>query len=394
MLSAPFGRGTRNARTREYTFASDSGKLPWDLMARVLFVVNADWFFLSHRLPLAIAARNAGAEVTVVAGDTGKSQAIRDHGLGFIDLPISRSGTNPLSNARTLGFLLRLYRRLRPDLVHHVTVKPIIYGSIAARVVGQIAVVNAISGLAYTFTSDRLHARMLRPLVTLLYRFALRDRDSRVVRPEQAVLIRGSGVDCSTFAPTPEPDGAPIVMFPARLLREKGIAEFVEAADQLLRSGHQARFVLVGDFDPINPGSIDPAQLEAWTRQGLVESWGHRSDMASVLAGATIVVLPAYREGLPKVLLEAAASARAIVATDVPGCREIVRSGINGLLVPARDSRALADAIATLLQSRELRQEFGRAGRAIAVKEFAEEIVVDKTLALYRVLLRNRWPDK
>jgi len=270
--------------------------------------------------------------------------------------------------------------------------------------------VNAFSGLAYTFSSERLHARVLRPLVTVLYRFALRDRDSRaifqnpddrdyliklgIVRPEQAVLIRGSGVDCSTFAPTPEPDGVPIVMLPARLLREKGVAEFVHAAGQLRGSGHQARFVLVGDVDPANPGSIDPAELEAWTRKGLVESWGHHSDMASVLARANIVVLPAYREGLPKVLLEAAACARAIVTTDVPGCREIVRSGVNGLLVPARDSQALADAIATLLQSRVLRQEFGRAGRAIAVKEFAEEIVVEETLTLYRALLRSRWSDK
>ncbi len=380
------------------------------VVTRVLFVVNADWFFLSHRLPLAIAARNAGVEVVVVAGDTGKSAAIRDQGLEFVSLPISRSSTNPLTDARTLIFLFSLYRQLRPDLVHHVTVKPIIYGSLAARAVGGIAVVNAISGLAYTFSSDSLHARTVRPLVTVLYRLALRfthsrtifqnpdDRDELirlgVVRPQQAVLIRGSGVNCSTFAPTAEPDGVPVVMLPARMIREKGVEEFVRAAGLLLGSGHGARFVLVGDSDPANPGSIDPLQLEAWTREGLVECWGHQSDMAAVLARANIVVLPAYREGLPKVLLEAAACARAIVTTDVPGCREIVRSAVNGLLVPARDAIALADAIATLLQSRELREQFGRAGRAIAVNEFAEEIVVKNTLALYRALLRDRWPDR
>jgi len=377
---------------------------------RVIFVINSDWFFLSHRLPLAIAARNAGADVTVVAGNTGKAAAIRDQGLEFISLPISRSGTNPFTDAGTLIFLFSLYRRLRPDLVHHVTVKPVIYGSLAARAVGGIAVVNAISGLAYTFSSDRLHARILRRLVTMLYRFALGDKHSRtifqnpddrddlirlrVVRPDQTVLIRGSGVNCSVFKPTSEPDGIPVVMLPARMLREKGVEEFVQAAGLLLGSGHVARFVLVGDADPGNPGSIDRIQLEAWGREGLIESWGHHNDMASVLARANIVVLPAYREGLPKVLLEAAACARAIVTTDVPGCREIVRSGVNGLLVPARDSRALADAIATLLQSRELSEGFGRAGRAIAVTEFAEEIVVQKTLALYRDLLRDKWPNK
>lgn len=377
---------------------------------RVIFVVNADWFFLSHRLPLAIAARNAGAEVMVVAGDTGNSGAIRDQGLEFVSLPISRSSTNPFRDARTLVFLLRLYRRFHPDLVHHVTVKPVIYGSLAARAVGGIAVVNAISGLAYTFSSDRLHARALRPLVTVLYRFAFRykhgcailqnpdDRDDLirlgVLRPDQAVLIRGSGVNCSVFKPTPEPDGIPVVMLPARMLREKGVEEFVQAAGMLLRSGHMARFVLVGDLDPANPGSIDPIQLEAWKREGPVECWGQRTDMANTLARANLVVLPSYREGLPKVLVEAAACGRPIVTTDVPGCREIVRAGINGLLVTPRSAKALAEAIARLLLSPELRREFGRAGRKMAVDEFAEEIVVEKTLTLYRHLLRGGWPKQ
>jgi glycosyltransferase involved in cell wall biosynthesis len=374
---------------------------------RLLFVVNSDWFFLSHRLPLAIAARDAGADVTVVARDTGRAGVIRDQGLTFVNLPISRSGTNPLTDTRTFLFLVSLYRQLRPDLVHHVTVKPIVYGSLAARLVGGMAVINAISGLAYTFTSDRLHARVLRPLVAMLYRVALGDRFSRaifqnpddrddcvrwrIVRPAQTVLIRGSGVDCATFKATPEPDGVPVVMLPARMLVEKGVREFVQAAGVLLASGQRARFVLVGDPDPGNPGSIPAMQLVEWTRQG-IEHWGHHIDMASTLPRANIVVLPAYREGLPKVLLEAAACARAIVTTDVPGCREIVREGVNGFLVPARDSDGLANAIAKLLGSPDLRGQLGRAGRDIAVKEFAVEIVVEKTLALYRALLGDKWP--
>jgi len=373
----------------------------------LLLVVNSDWFFLSHRLPLALAARDAGAEVTIVAGDTGKAREIRDRGLAFVSLPISRSGTNPFTDARTLLFLVGLYRRLRPDLVHHVTVKPIIYGSLAARLVGGMAIVNAVSGLAYTFSSEELHARALRPLVTMLYRLALgdptsrtifqnpNDRDDcvrmRMVQPEQAVLIRGSGVDCDVFRPTPEPEGVPVVMLPARMLWEKGVKEFVEAAAVLGASGHKARFVLVGDSDPGNPGCIPTTQLDAWARQG-IECWGHHTDMASTLARANMVVLPAYREGLPKVLLEAAACGRAIVTTDVPGCREIVREGINGLLVPARDSKSLAAAIARLLRSPDLRERLGRTGREIAVREFAVEIVVEKTLALYRALLGDKWP--
>ncbi len=254
---------------------------------RLLLVVNSDWFFLSHRLPLAVAARRAGVEVIVVAGDTGKSTTIVDQGFQFVRLPLSRASTNPITDARTLLFLSRLYRRLRPDLVHHVTVKPIVYGSLAARLVGGFAVVNAVSGLAYTFSSDRLHAHVLRPLVTALYRLALRDGSSRtifqnpndrddlirmrIVRPEQAVLIRGSGVDCSVFVPSPEPTGVPVVMLPARMLLEKGVKEFVEAARLLAASGCKARFVLVGDADPENPGSISRAQLEEWVGQGSVE---------------------------------------------------------------------------------------------------------------------------
>jgi len=373
---------------------------------RLLFVVNEDWFFLSHRLPLAIGARDAGLDVSIAAGDTGKSKEIVDRGFRFVSLPISRGGANPITDARTLFFLIRLYTRLRPDLVHHVTVKPIVYGSLAARLVRGVAVVNAVSGLAYTFSSDKLHARVLRPLVTALYRLALSDRRSRiifqnpndrddlvrmkVVRPEQAVLIRGSGVECSVFAPSPEPAGKPVVMLPARMLLEKGVREFVEAARLLLTSGSKGRFVLVGDSDPANPGSIGRPQLEAWVRQGLVEWWGHRTDMPRVLSCASIVVLPAYREGLPKSLLEAAACGRPIVTTDVPGCREVVRSGINGLLVPARDARALAQAIEMLIQRPDLRKQYGRAGREIAVSEFAEEIVVKNTLALYGDLLGDQ----
>jgi glycosyltransferase involved in cell wall biosynthesis len=370
----------------------------------LLFVVNVDWFFLSHRLPLARAARDAGFEVVIAAADSGKSGEILREGLGFVPLPFSRRGMAITEELRVLFLLLRLYRRLRPALIHHVTVKPVLYGSLAARAMGDTAVVNAISGLGYTFIADE-RARVVRAVTKALYKVALRRArtrnifqnpndletfvDMRLVRPDQTALVRGSGVDCSLFCPTPEPEGVPVVVLPSRMLWDKGVREYVGAARRVLEAGERVRFVLVGDSDPDNPTAIPVRQLRAWAREGVVEWWGHRTDIAQVFSNVNLVVLPSYREGLPKVLLEAAASARATVAADVPGCREIVRHGVNGLLVPPRDDAALARAIRVLLRSPGLRERFGRAGREIAVAEFAEEIVVEQTLNLYRELLKD-----
>jgi glycosyltransferase involved in cell wall biosynthesis len=377
---------------------------------RLLFVVNVDWFFLSHRLPLARAARDAGFEVVVAAADSGKAEAIRREGLGFVPAPISRKSINPFREVCTLVFLMRLYRRLRPDLVHHVTLKPVLYGSVMARLVGRIAVVNAISGLGYTYSSNKL-AGVLRPLVKALYWPALRSPRSRtifqnhyhrdefvrmgLVRLEQAKLIRGSGVNCSRFWAAPEPEGAPIVMLPSRMLWDKGVGEFVVAARSVRATHPRVRFALVGASDKGNPAAVPVSRLKSWVREGVVEWWGHQEDMPAVLSRASVVALPTtHPEGVPKVLLEAAASARPIVATDTPGCREIVHDEVNGLLVPPHDVAALVQAIQTLLRSPELREKLGRAGREIAVAEFAEEIVVEQTMSLYQELLSARWPLK
>jgi glycosyltransferase involved in cell wall biosynthesis len=291
--------------------------------------------------------------------------------------------------------------------VHQVTVKPVLYGSLAARAMGVPAVVNAISGLGYVFTGDE-RGRGLRRVVHGVYAAALRNPRSRtifqnpddrrlfvsnrLVRGEQTVLIRGSGVDCSLFAPTPEPAGTPVVMLPARMLWDKGVGPFVEAARILRTRGARARFVLVGASDAGNPTAVPEAQLRAWAAEGVVEWWGPRDAMHHTLAEASIAVLPSRREGLPKVLLESAACARPMVATDVPGCREVVRPGENGLLVPVDDGPALAEAIGALLDSPELRARYGAAARAMAVAEFAEEVVVGRTMELYRELLGSRWP--
>jgi len=375
---------------------------------RVVIVVNQDWFFLSHRLPLARAVRDAGAEVVIVAGDSGKGEVIRAEGLGFLPLPISRKGLNPAEELHTLWFLRRTYDRLKPDLVHHVTIKPVLYGTIAARIVGGMAVINAVSGLGYPFTSSDPSARAIRPVLKGLYRLALGHPGSRtifqnpedlsdlvkmgIVKRDQAFLIRGSGVDCSRFRLAPEPAGPPIVLLAARMLWDKGVERFVEAARLIRAEDPTPRFVLVGEPDSGNRNAIPISRLDSWSREGVVEWWGHRDDMPLILSRAAVVVLPTtYGEGVPKILLEAAASGRPIVATDVRGCREIARPGVNGILVPPRDTENLAKAIRALLASPELRAQFSRAGRHIALTEFAEEIVVSRTLDVYRELLGQRW---
>lgn len=377
---------------------------------RVLFVAHVDWDFLALRLPVARAAREAGFEVTVAAADTGRAAEIRREGLSFVPAPIARGSVNPLREARTLAFLARLYRRLRPDLVYHLTIKPVLYGSLAARLAARdAAVVDAITGLGYAFSSER-RAGLLRRPVEGLYRLALGGgprvralfenpdhRDlfvrKRLVRPERAVVFPGSGVDCERFRPTPEPEGEPLVVLPSRLLWDKGVGEFVAAA-RLLRAGHPgARFALVGAPDEGSPTTVPASWLRE--REGVVEWWGRREDMPAVISQSSIVVLPTYYpEGIPRALMEAAASARATVATDTPGCREVVRDGVNGLLVPPRDEDALARAIGALLGSPEMRERFGRAGRELAVNELDEKIVVRRTMDLFRELLGPRWPKK
>jgi len=375
---------------------------------RILLVVNVDWFFLSHRLPLAKEALRLGGEIYVIAGDSGRSQAIRNEGLAYWPLPLSRSGTSPISDSRTLWYLIRTYRQLRPDLVHHVSIKPVIYGSLAARFARVGAVVNTISGLGYAFTPAR-RALLLRPVITKLYKLALHYRRSRtifqnaddreefielgLVPSELTTIIRGSGVDCERYAAKEEPEGEPIVMLPARMIWDKGIEEFVSVARRIRSDGRGPRFVLVGAPDPGNPRSLSLEQLQNWESEGCIEWWGHRENMAEVLSRASMVVLPTkYREGIPMVLLEAAACGRPLIASDAPGCREIVRPDANGFLVPQQDPASLERAIRTLLESRDMRQRFGAAGRDLVVKEFAQELVLAKTFSLYNGLLDGRWP--
>ncbi|MFO1321995.1 MAG: glycosyltransferase family 4 protein [Burkholderiales bacterium] len=374
--------------------------------SRLLFVVTEDWYFRSHRLPLAVAAREAGFHVTVATRVTADAERIRAAGIDVVPLHWSRRSTHPLREAAAIRELVRVYREVRPDIVHHVALKPVLYGSLAAWIAGVPAVVNAIAGLGYISASSDLKARLLRPIVRAAFHLLLDRRNARlilqnrddvdlfvgggVVDRSRVTLIRGSGVDPARYAMVPEPEGTPLVVLPARMLRDKGVEEFVVAARRLRQAGVEARFALVGSPDPENPACIPQSQLDAWVREGIVEAWGWRDDMIAVLQQANIVCLPSYREGLPKALIEAAACGRAIVTTDVPGCREIVRDGDNGLLVPVRDGAALAAALARLLTEGSTRRTLGMRGRERVVQEFSLDRVIGETLVLYRSLLRPK----
>lgn len=370
----------------------------------LLFVINAPEFFLSHRLPLAVAARSSGFIVHVATGPGSACEKIAE--LGFVHhlWPISRSGTNLLAELHSFWRLYRLLRKVRPDLVHLVTIKPVIYGGLSARLAGVPAVVAAISGLGSVFISRIRGTFGLRRCVEWLYCHALRHRNLKVifqnpsdravlvgfgaVCDERAELIKGSGVSLSAYPMYPEPSNLPVVVLAARLLKEKGIREYVEAAKILKDRGVAATFWLAGSPDPENVSSVTTEEINQWcSEKTFVKLLGFQTDIASLFAKSNIVVLPSYREGLPKVLVEAAACGRAVVTTDVPGCRDAIEPGVTGLLVPVRSALDLANAIQVLIENPNRRNEMGLAGRALAEKDYAVEKIVQAHLKIYRELL-------
>lgn len=372
---------------------------------KLLFVVNVDWFFLSHRLPIALEAQRQGYVVHIATGLTDKLDELRRHGLTVHVLALDRHGTG-LGNAwMTTLQLWRVLRAVRPDVVHLVTIKPILLGGLLARLVRVPALVVAVSGLGYVFMSHGSAAWVRRSLVSVLYKLALTHRNLKVIfqnaddlrslneivhlPAHQVVTLRGSGVDLAHFAHWPLPAGVPVVVLAARLLADKGVFEFVEAAQLLKAQGCSARFVLVGTVDTGNPTSVKQTELDAWVRDGVVEWWGHRSDMAQVLSAAQIVVLPSYREGLPKVLLEAAACGRPVVTTDVPGCRDAIEPGVTGVLVPVQDALALAQAMNELILDPVRCERMGAAGRALAEQAFDVRQVVVAHLNIYAELIEH-----
>lgn len=367
----------------------------------ILFVVNHAGFFLSHRLPIALAAQKAGYDVTIATPKSKHVPRIESAGLRWVPLQLSRSRLNPFGELRTLLDLRRLYRRERPDVVHHVTSKPVLYGTFMARWTKVPAVVNAISGMGHAYASGA--SPLLRKLVRFFYATALRHPRMSVifqnddhrnefvangwVKANDSLIIRGSGVDTKAFRPHDEKRDVPVVMFASRMLLTKGLGEFIEAARMLRARGVNARFALVGDADPDNPRSATEAQLRAWHDEGVVEYRGRSENMPEAFRGADIIAFPSYyAEGVPKVLIEAAACGLPIVTTDWPGCRDVVEHGVNGLLVPIHDAAAVADAVEKLVNDRALREAYGRAGREKAERLWSLETVIDAHLAVYKEL--------
>ena len=367
----------------------------------VLFLVTEDWYFWSHRLPFARAVRDAGATVLVACRYQDHRLKIETEGFTAIHIPFDRSGLNPIRDYKTYKHILEIYQRHKPDLVHQVAMKPVLYGSIAAGKVDLPAVVNAMAGLGFLFISNSWKMRLLRPVIERLFRKLNNRRHTKLivqngddaelfisrigVEPEQITVIRGSGVDTDRFHPMPERPGTPVAVCVSRMLWDKGIGELVAAARLLKQRGVALTVRLVGPTD-MNPASIPQETLDGWQAEGVVEVLGPSDDIAGVYADAHIAVLPSYREGLPKSLLEGAACARAVIATDVPGCREICRDGETGIRVPLQSVEPLADALQRLAEDKDLRRSLGRGARHAVEEDFAEEIVVGETLALYATM--------
>lgn len=373
-------------------------------MKKIAFVVNNLDFFVSHRMVIGLALINRGFDVHVIAPGTCPVQ-LADKGFKFHSVEMSRKGMNPFAELATIFALKRLFKQIKPDLVHLVTIKPYLYGGVAARLAWVPAVVSAVAGLGTVFIDGSLKAKAIRAVLWFFYHFAFGHKNQHVIfqnsndasllskwmglSANKIVLIRGSGVDLKQCQFIDEPNGIAVVTLVARLLVDKGVCEFVEAARILKSRAVDARMCLVGDVDVGNRTSVTETQLAEWVDAGIIEAWGYRSGINQVYSESNIACLPSYREGLPKSLVEAAACGRAVVTTDVPGCRDAIEPDVTGLLVPIRDAGALADAIEDLIKHPEKRKAMGKAGRALAEREFAIEKVIDAHMQVYDALLNH-----
>jgi glycosyltransferase involved in cell wall biosynthesis len=378
---------------------------------KIFFLYADDTYFWRNRLGLACEVRDQGFEVVLMAPISKYRDEIEKEGIRVIPWNLSRKSVNPFRELRSLLEVIRAYRQERPDVVQHETLKAIIHGGIASRLTGEIGSVNVFCGLGTIFIRTDIKMALIRRILLLILSWVFRgpraqaafqnDADRELLqetygtlRAEQSHVTPGNGVRVEKFTPQPEPQGTPIVLLPTRMLWEKGVGEFVSAAKELKDRGVSVRFVLVGAPDEGNPGCISEEQLRSWDRSGTVEWWGPRSDMPAVYAQSTLVCLPSYYgEGLPNVLAEAGASARAVVTTDVPGCRQAVAHEVNGLLVPVKDAKALSEAIERLLKDPELRRRLAAMGRERAVNEFSHAVIVSQMLGIYGELLKGKWPS-
>lgn len=374
---------------------------------KVIIFANTEWYLYNFRRSFALALQKEGFEVLLISPPGPYGEKLRDLGLRWESLPMDRRSLNPFHELRLFWHLWRLFKREQPDLVHGFTVKCAVYGGLASRLAGVPAWVSAVAGIGYVFTSDDVKARLLRPLVRILLRVALDSdhsrlilqnpddvalfKDTKLVHPSRIRLIRGSGVDCTRFKerdPSVDITHPMRVLLAARLLWDKGVGEYHQAAKLLKEQSRDIEFLLAGDPDPGNPDAIPEQTVRAWEAQGSLRWLGHVDDMPALMGSVDMFVLPTYYgEGLPKSLIEAAVCALPLITTDSPGCREVVTHEVDGLLVKSRDASALAEAIARLNDDPGMARRLGQAARAKALREFDERIVIERTIDVYRELL-------
>lgn len=367
---------------------------------KILLFANTAWYLYNFRLPLAETLRSQGHDVVLMSPEDEHVRELTRAGFRWVEFQFSRKGRNPLREFVTVMELVKFYREEKPDLVHHFTVKCVLYGSLAAKWVGISRIVNSITGLGYLFISEATGSKLMRPFIRFLYRLALRSTrvifqnkddlhqflENGLVDKEMIDIVRGSGVDTQQFLPSPFPEGFPQVLLPARMLWDKGVGEFVDAARIILGEGFQVKFVLAGDTDTENPAGVPVKVLRNWQKEGLIKWLGWQGNMPELYAASNIVCLPSYREGLPKTLIEAASCGRPLIAFDAPGCREVVIHGSTGFLAKYKDASDLANCLKNLLNDPKACQRMGENARKLAVEEFSNERILNETLAVYSKL--------
>ncbi|HEV7393253.1 MAG TPA: glycosyltransferase family 4 protein [Burkholderiales bacterium] len=376
---------------------------------KVLFFANTEWYLYNFRLAFAKFLRDRGFEVVMVSPVGPYGARLVAEGFRWIGLDMDRRSIHPGRELSVLYRLSKIYAAEKPDIVHHFTIKCVVYGSLIAWRLGIRKRVNAVAGMGYVFTSTALRARLLKPFVAALMKLLVRGsharliiqnnddfsafQTARVAPPANIRLIRGSGVDTSRFRPRGQPrSGRTRVLFAARLLRDKGIGEYVEAARILKRENIAVDMLIAGLPDSGNPSSVAPEQIEQWLQEGCITHLGHVDDMPALLSDVDIAVLPSYREGAPRSLIEAAAAGLPIVSTDVPGCREVVEHQVNGLLVPVRQAEPIVEAIRFLHQQPLERVRMGQAGREKMLRQFDQRLVFEATHAVYLELIAQPAP--
>jgi glycosyltransferase involved in cell wall biosynthesis len=369
-------------------------------MPKILLIANTDWFLYNFRLGLARFLRTLEYEVVLVSPPGPYTAGFEADGFRWIRWNVSRKQVNPFDEVDALLSLLRIYHKEAPDIVHHHTIKPVIYGSIAARLAKTERIINSITGRGYVFQSEKIKARFLKNIVVFLYRLVLNYPNSVIIFENQfdrehfisagyvpagrTHLIQGVGVDPDRFSPGPEPENPPLVLMCGRMLWDKGVGTFVDAA-RIVKSKMDARFVLVGEPDPGNPEPIPEDVLRGWEDEEVVEWWGWQSDMASIYSQAHMVVLPTfYGEGVPTVLIEAAASGKPLVASDIPGCQAVVQNEVNGYLISPGQSEKFASAIEKLIASPELRRRMGENSRKLFLENFTLAQINQATFQVYQ----------